>query len=445
MALRLNLFFPTTKKKDHLSTATPHYPTVDWAHLRTNPVAHAKFQTLAADLYHQELRKDPNQALSISFARLSEITMAAVKKASPLDRRNRPDWFRQAATVLVPLIEHRNAAFLAAVSTPANPTLRDHLHATPRDLRFAVRHAKQAWLEGVAANLHTAAFRHQPKHAWEAVTRFMAGYNGHHRATLSHAFCKADGTCAGTDQENLAILASHFTKVFNRTDVTFDPTILDLIPQCPLIHDLDDPITSDEFQEAIDQLANYKAPGSTGVTAEALKCLPPILHHAFLSVVQGAWNGDAFAPEWHQAILRCLPKKGDLTLPNNWRGICLQDMVTRVLSSIITRRLHKVLRLHGTATQFGSQPGRGCIDGLFCVRSLLQIRRYHNQATWCLFLDLVKAYDTIQHKLLFAILGKLGVPPNLRRVIAALYTNVMLQISLGKHRKTIPYGVGVKH
>ena len=47
-------------------------------------------------------------------------------------------------------------------------------------------------------------------------------------------------------------------------------------------------------------------------------------------------------------------------------------------------------------------------------------------ATWCLFLDLMKAYNTIQHKLLFTILGILGIPSNIHRIIQALYTDITL-------------------
>ncbi len=130
--------------------------------------------------------------------------------------------------------------------------------------------------------------------------------------------------------------------------------------------------------------------------------------------------------------------------PSNWRGICLQDMVARVLSSILAGRLQVVLATYGIAEQFGSQAGRGCIDGIFTVRSVLQIRRYHNLPTWGLFLDLVKAYDTIQHELLFKALGRMGVPPVMLRTIMTLYQDFTLIINLRGSKAEIPYSVGVK-
>ena len=167
----------------------------------------------------------------------------------------------------------------------------------------------------------------------------------------------------------------------------------------------------------------------------------PLKSYKYLGIVK---INRALYLEWHHAILKCLPKKGDMSDPSNWRGICLQDMVARVLSSILAGRLQVVLATYGIAEQFGSQAGRGCIDGIFTVRSVLQIRRYHNLPTWGLFLDLVKAYDTIQHELLFKALGRMGVPPVMLRTIMTLYQDFTLIINLRRSKAEIPYSVGVK-
>ena len=60
--------------------------------------------------------------------------------------------------------------------------------------------------------------------------------------------------------------------------------------------------------------------------------------------------------------------------------------------------------------QCGFRNGRGCTDGTFTVKSLVTKRREHNQETWILFLDLVKAFDTVPRELLWRVLTKLGVP-----------------------------------
>jgi hypothetical protein len=104
----------------------------------------------------------------------------------------------------------------------------------------------------------------------------------------------------------------------------------------------------------------------------------------------------------------------------------------------------KILEKEGLESQLGSQPGRGCRDALIILRSLLQVRRAHNLPSWALFVDLVKAFDTVRHEVLFNLLETYGIPKDMINVIQSLYENVTLKLSSGSVKDTIPYSVGVK-
>ena len=119
--------------------------------------------------------------------------------------------------------------------------------------------------------------------------------------------------------------------------------------------------------------------------------------------------------------LKILLKKGDLTNPNNWRGINLLDISSKVVSLVVTVRLQKALERYGIPNQFGSSPKTGCPDGSFSIKSILQMRNEYDLNTWVVFVDLVKAFDMIHHELLFKPLGKFGIPEYLIRVIRNLY------------------------
>jgi len=110
--------------------------------------------------------------------------------------------------------------------------------------------------------------------------------------------------------------------------------------------------------------------------------------------------------EWQTALLRVLYKgKGDAREPTNYRGIILQDSFARLTSIIVTNRLKIVLQKCGIEEQFGSQSGRGTIDALYCLRLALQLRREHKLDSYVLFVDLIKAFDTADHELLFQLLA----------------------------------------
>jgi hypothetical protein len=107
-------------------------------------------------------------------------------------------------------------------------------------------------------------------------------------------------------------------------------------------------------------------------------------------------------------------------------------------------RAFKLLNLHGIEHQFGGMPMKGCADGLFCIKSLLHMRHQHNLPSYVMFVDLVKAYDTVNHELLFQILERYGAPPKYVNAIMRLYNSLIAKISIGSEKAEIPQTVGVR-
>jgi hypothetical protein len=69
--------------------------------------------------------------------------------------------------------------------------------------------------------------------------------------------------------------------------------------------------------------------------------------------------------------LSILPKSGDLSNPNKWRGIALLDICSKAVSSIAATRL--AIHLKGfEEEQAGSTPDKGCADATFTLKTALQ-------------------------------------------------------------------------
>ena len=153
----------------------------------------------------------------------------------------------------------------------------------------------------------------------------------------------------------------------------------------------------EELETQVTKAKCEKALGESGVTPEAYKVIlmesKTIL---LLKILCNVYEERTDPDEWHEALAKCLHKKGDTSDPNNWRAICLKDMSARLMSGIMNARLIQVIQEYGVKTQFGSQPRQlGCLDGLYTLRSALATSRYQNQPTWALFVDLMKAFDIV--------------------------------------------------
>jgi hypothetical protein len=70
---------------------------------------------------------------------------------------------------------------------------------------------------------------------------------------------------------------------------------------------------------------------------------------------------------------------------------------------------------------------------------------YEKCLTWAIFVDLVKAFDTVEdHSLVSEILKKYGILENLVRVIAKMYKDSTVIFKSGEQKREIPYEIGVK-
>ena len=71
------------------------------------------------------------------------------------------------------------------------------------------------------------------------------------------------------------------------------------------------------------------------------------------------------------------------------------DIASKIFSNILVARLQKAQETLGLEAQCGFRGKRGTIDGLWNLAMALQKRKEHGLETWALFIDLVKAFDTV--------------------------------------------------
>ena len=102
-----------------------------------------------------------------------------------------------------------------------------------------------------------------------------------------------------------------------------------------------------------------------------------------------------------------LYKKSDRSNCNNYRGISLLSHAGKVLLKIVANRLSDYCETHGILPdeQCGFRPERFTVDMLFVVRRLQDLARRRRIPLYMYFVDLQKAYDSVDRELLWKVLA----------------------------------------
>ena len=144
-----------------------------------------------------------------------------------------------------------------------------------------------------------------------------------------------DGNVITGIVEQMQRWKNHFESVLNRDA----PSIHVNIPENDINLDVDtNPPSLDEVKNAIRHLKSRKAPGTDCINAEMLKAA-----NALTKIFKEIWETDVVPDVWKTALIAKLPKKGDRSLCNNWRGIALLSITSKVFTRVIFDRISAAL------------------------------------------------------------------------------------------------------
>jgi hypothetical protein len=187
-----------------------------------------------------------------------------------------------------------------------------------------------------------------PATAWSAAREIIQGYRGHHKKSDDHKVKNADGTFAETDQEKADAKAKYFGDYVFGIESPFDQDAVDNVSQRETVDSLGDKPTLEEVKRAVKRAKRRKSPGTNGISVELFKNMNDKNLETVHYLLGKYWlEPDFDCDDWHKIKLKLIAKKGDLSLPKNWRPIALLDVFSKLLSSIIAQRMGGHLKLVG--------------------------------------------------------------------------------------------------
>ena len=136
---------------------------------------------------------------------------------------------------------------------------------------------------------------------------------------------------------------------------------------------------------------------------------------------RSVWDSNAIPEDWTKGLIVTLPKKGNLQFCDNWRGITLLSVPSKVFCRILLGRIDSAIDKRLREEQAGFRKGRGCIDQIFTIRNIIEQCLEWNSPLYINFIDFQKAFDSLHRDTLWNILQSYGVPGKLIALIKLFY------------------------
>lgn len=184
------------------------------------------------------------------------------------------------------------------------------------------------------------------------------------------------------------------------------------------------PIQPDETLHTIAQLGAHKAAGADRLNNDFFRdwgeALEPWLTREFNRILQGGKPAPSFA----EAIIMPLPKQGDPKSAFNYRPISLLTSAYKIFTKIFAERVQASLSRVINADQNGFVRGRALSHNVHLLQALIeQAKARGDSPAVILFLDLCKAYDSMDREFLWQVLEEYGCPKQFISMLQNLHDN----------------------
>ena len=195
---------------------------------------------------------------------------------------------------------------------------------------------------------------------------------------------------AANQQERIKLWKQHFENLLgNPPKITHEPITRIISKQ---FHIKLGPFTQEELDSVLRKIKNRKAAGLDEIPPEVWKTRQ--FDDILLRHCNAVYNQNPI-DRWMKGCILPFPKKGDLGLAKNYRGITLTSIAAKIYNALLRNRLEPKIDNILRKNQNGFRRNRSTTSQILTIRRILEGVRAKNLQATLIFVDFTKAFDSI--------------------------------------------------
>jgi exonuclease III len=315
--------------------------------------------------------------------------------------------------------ENARKEFSSATRTYKNnrsPNNRKILLASRKKYRSVKRKSEANFKRQEKNKLHNFA-KNQPQKFWKEIKKLKKNKTDIGDITIEEFY-------------------DHFKDLYSNNDVFLnnqvDEELSNNLNQ-NIVEELDKDFTLEDVLTAISSLKTGKSGGEDRLISEIFKECKDLLSPALCRLFNFMLATTTYPESWSKGIIIPVPKKGDINDINNYRGITLTSIFSKIFSIMIDNRLRKWAESNRLLSdyQFGFRKGKSTIDCIFVLTSIINHVICNERKTlYCTFVDFRKAFDLVYRDGIWLKLLRSGCSSKIINMLQSMYSQVKSCVKL---------------
>ena len=162
------------------------------------------------------------------------------------------------------------------------------------------------------------------------------------------------------------------------------------------------PVSAKEIEQEIDNLKISKSTGPFGIPVKVFKILRNFLSAPLAYVINCSFSNGVVPDKFKLARVIPIYKKGNKSILSNYHPISLISVFGKIMEKLIYNRLIDFLNKNNVfySSQFGFRANYSTTHAILQITDKIQNAIENKLFTCGIFLDLTKAFDTVDHNIL---------------------------------------------